>query len=190
MLQISVTIEDLNDSAFDVVGAAVFEGVERAYTTDWGITGPIIEALGISIAYQGESDEPKLVSRNFGENDFDWMATYGDAVAFSASPLVAAIKSVAMLRLGDLSLPISHKKVAGMVKDQFTIVSSLLEGSICHNVVPGDRINTYVFVAKGGNRGAAMFQDMVNLVDQLEGLTILETQGSVNGAQQIVVEHI
>lgn len=77
-----------------------------------------------------------------------------------------------------------------MVKDQFTVISSLLEGSNCHDVEPGDRINTYVFIAKEGDGEAAMFQDLVNLVGQLESLTILETQGPANAAERIVVEHI
>lgn len=189
MLQISVTMDDITDDAFNIVAAALFEGVERAYTTDWNVTGPIIQALGVSINYQGDSDDVKLVSRHTSENDHDWMATYGDAITFSASPLVAAIKAIATHRLGDIALPFSHKKVVGMVKDEYTIVASLLEGSNCHDVEPGDRINVYEFVAKDGADEASMFQDLANLVGQLESLTIVETQGAPNAAHRLIVEH-
>ncbi len=45
MLQFSVTLEEIKDEGFDIVAAALFDDVERKYTTDWGVTGPIIQYL-------------------------------------------------------------------------------------------------------------------------------------------------
>lgn len=88
MLQFSVTLEEIKDEGFDIVAAALFDDVERKYTTDWGVTGPIIQDLGVSLNYQGADKGLKLFSRNSSERDFDWMASYGDATEFSHSPLL------------------------------------------------------------------------------------------------------
>lgn len=186
MLQIPVSIGDIKDEAFDVIAAALFEGVERNYTTDWAVTGPIIEALGVTLNYQGPSEVAKLVSGNIDEHDFDWMAQYGDAYESAKTPLIAAIKAIAVGRLGEeMSLPISHNKVAGFVKDEFSIIGPLLEGSNCHSVEPGERINTYIFTAKEGDEAQGMFIDLTNLVEQLKDLTILEKDGT----GRLLVEH-
>lgn len=187
MLTIPVGLDDIKDDGLDVVAAALFEGVERKYSTDWAVTGPIIAALGISLHYQGDpSDAPKLKSRNIDENDMDWLAVYGDAHQFGSTPLIAAIRAIAVHRLGDeFSLPISHNKVIDYVKDEFTIISPLLHDSEWHDVEPGERIDTYVFKQKEGADGPAAFQDLIALVEKLKGLEILEKHPS-----SIVVEHV
>ena len=190
MLQFSVTLEEIKDEGFDIVAAALFDDVERKYTTDWGVTGPIIQDLGVSLNYQGADKGLKLFSRNSSERDFDWMASYGDATEFSHSPLIAAIKAIASQRSGDISIQLSHTNVSDYVIDEWTIVSQLLEGSNCHEVEEDERINFYIFISKSSENEKKMFQDLINLIEKLDGLSISEKIGPIGQVEAVIVEHI
>jgi len=113
MFKIEIDLDDLTPEGLDKVASVIFDGKDEKYTTDWSVTGPIIEKLGIDLGYSApdEKEDPAIsaLKSRLGQEDQSWTASYRGEYETHSKPLIAAIKALVRSWIGDRGVPIpSH----------------------------------------------------------------------------------
>lgn len=195
MFRVEVELEDLLPEGLDAVASILFGGVEGKFTSDWALTGPIIEKLGVDLSYtkiEDEPDSPITKARELlGEAPKNWSATYEEEYEMHSHPLIAVIMALIRSKIGDQGLPLPGDKLLNLVKNKSMLVNAILEDSTCHTVngIDGD-INSYSLQPKNGTENSTDFQSVVNLAKEHPDFEILKTHVGDDGLyDSVLVKH-
>jgi hypothetical protein len=51
MFKLDIDLDDLTHEGLDAVLSVLLDGFKGSFTSDWAVTGPIIERLGVTLNY-------------------------------------------------------------------------------------------------------------------------------------------
>lgn len=197
MFTLDVDLDDLTTEGLDAVLSVLLDGFTGNFTTDWAITGPLIERLGVTLSYTPPTEDPStklVIHTRKGEEPEEeacWMADYSGEYESHAKPLIAVAKVLIKSKISEYNLPLPAEVAVKYLKRQQTAVSSVLHESDYHNVEQfGDDINTYSLTPKPGC--LEEFQTVVRVVKQLSSLHIIaehEDGDTPGGFDILVIKH-
>jgi hypothetical protein len=186
MFRLDVDVDDLTAEGLDAVLSVLFDDFKGKFTTDWAITGPVIERLGVTLNYTPPTEDPStrlMVRARKGEEPEEeacWTADYGGEYESHAKPLVAVVKALIKSKMSGYDLPLPAEVAVKYLKRQSTAVGAVLEGSDYHDVEQfGDDINTYSLTPTPDCMEE--FQTVVRVVKQLPNLHIIEEREDAEG---------
>lgn len=197
MFTLDVDVDDLTAEGLDAVLSVLLDGFKGKFTTDWAITGPLIERLGVTLSYTPPTEDPStklVIHTRTGEEPEEeacWMADYGGEYESHAKPLIAVVKVLIKSKMSEYDLPLPAEVAVKYLKRQQTAVGRVLEESDFHDVEQfGDDINTYALTPKPGCMEE--FQTVVRIVKQLSSLRIIkehEDADTPGEFDMLVVQH-
>ena len=184
-MQVELFVNQLTNAGLDMAMAQV-TGQAGAWSTDWALTGPLIEKMKPTLSFNGETNAVEEILLPVLKDGLDyapWMALIDDDGASAnesgATLLQAFVRAYLALKIeDDVRISVDADTASTMLRDMDAVVNAIYQGSNKHTAEEIGPDRYLLRPLSSSSTDAEAFASVMRMLSLVDGQAIRRVAGS------------